>query len=96
MQTDADRWEPYGTREGTLRKQLGTKGGTKMLARFIAQVAAVCVAAGRLDLVPGTPIGTRRVANVVDTAGNVAGGSGEAGRPAFLAHRMAASPPKTP
>jgi hypothetical protein len=34
VQIDADRWEPYGTREGTRRNKLGTTVGTKMLGGF--------------------------------------------------------------
>ncbi len=47
-------------------------------------------------VVPGTPTGTPRVANVGVTVRNVAGGSGKAGRLAFLSHKMAASPLNTP
>ena len=43
-------WEPYGTIVGTIRKQLGTTVGTKMLARFVAYVATFRVAVRRLDV----------------------------------------------
>jgi hypothetical protein len=42
-----------------------------MLARFVARVATLCVAVGRLDGVPGTPTGTPRVANVGVTVAKV-------------------------
>jgi hypothetical protein len=82
--------------QGTLRKQLGTKGGTKMLPRFVAQVATFCVAVGRRDGVPGTPTGTPRGANVGQNGGERAGGSDEADRLAFLSHKMAPSSANTP
>ena len=54
--------------QGTIRKQLGTKGGTKMLPRFVAEVATLWVEFGRRYVVPGTPTGTRRVASAGGTA----------------------------
>ncbi len=55
MQIDADRWEPYGTIVGTIRNKLGTNTGTKMLARFGAQVATFRVAVEGVDAVHGLP-----------------------------------------